>query len=225
MHQTPKCIGIILDGNRRWAKQNGLPKLEGHRRGYERAIECVGWVRDRSIKHLALFVFSTENWNREQDEVSYLMRLLREMAQKELRDLVKENVRVRFIGTRDRLDPQIREAMQQVEKESEHNDGITVWVCLSYGSRAEITAAAMALAKTGQEITEDSLRKHFWSAEMPDLDIVVRTSGEQRLSNFLLWQSAYSELFFIKPHWPDFSEKILDEVLAEYAQRERRMGK
>src|SRR3989344_2560715 len=108
MSEVPQCIGIILDGNRRWAKAHGLPKLEGHHRGYERAIECVRWVRDRGIKHLALFVFSTENWNREQDEVSYLMRLLREMAQKELRDLAKEGVRVRFIGTRDRLDPDIR---------------------------------------------------------------------------------------------------------------------
>lgn len=226
MPKTPQCIGIILDGNRRWAVSHGLPKLEGHRRGYDRLIECVRWVRDRNIPHLVVYAFSTENWNREATEVSYLMDLLADMAEKQLAELAKENVRVRFIGTKDdRLPARVRSAMEKSERESAGNSAITVWVCLSYGARAEITEAARAVAHEGVEITEESLRKHFWSAEMPDPDIIIRTGGAQRLSNFLLWQAAYSELFFVEPYWPDFSEDMLDGVLAEYAKRERRMGK
>lgn len=223
--KTPQCIGIILDGNRRWAKANGLPKLEGHRRGFDKLIECARWVRDRGIPHLAVFAFSTENWNREAEEVSYLMGLLREMAKTKIRDLEKEGVRVRFVGTRDRLAPDIREAIEEAEKASAANSRLTLWVCLSYGARTEITEAAESLRGSGEPITESALRAHFWSADMPDPDIVIRTSGEKRLSNFLLWQAAYSELFFIEPHWPDFSEQMLDDILAEYATRERRHGR
>jgi len=219
-----KCVGIIMDGNRRWAKANGLPKLEGHRRGYERAIECAHWVRNRGIKHFVLYAFSTENWNREVEEVSYLMNLLREMATKGLRELAKENIRVRFVGTRDRLTSDILSAMELVEKESAQND-FTIWVCLSYGGRAEITAAAAATAAAGVPITEESLHSYFWSALMPDPDLIIRTSGEKRLSNFLLWQSAYSELFFTDTLWPDFNEKEFDAILADFASRERRHGK
>lgn len=219
-----ECLGIILDGNRRWAKEHGVPKLEGHRRGYEKAIECARWVRDHGIKHFVLYVFSTENWNREAEEVSYLMNLLREMATKGLRELAKENIRIRFIGTRDRLSPEILEAMELVEKESAGND-FTMWVCLSYGGRAEITAAAVAVAATGAPITEESLRTHLWSAQMPDPDIIIRTGGEMRLSNFLLWQVAYSELFFTDTKWPDFTKEEFDSILAEFAGRERRRGK
>ena len=224
MYQTPQCIGIILDGNRRWAKERGLPKLEGHRRGLERVIDCARWVRDRGIKHMVVYAFSTENWNRDAEEVSYLMTLFRGMAQKDLRELVKEGIRVRFIGTRDRLDPDLQEAMRRAEEESAHQSALTFWICLSYGGRAEITEAARAVASGGGDITEESLRAHFWSAEMPDPDIIIRPGGEIRLSNFLLWQAAYSELFFIKPYWPDFSEETLDGILKEYEARERRMG-
>ena len=221
---TPACVGIILDGNRRGAKAQGLPKLEGHRRGYEKALDAARWARDRGIKHLVVYAFSTENWNREQEEVSYLMNLLREAAEKGFQDLAKEGVRVRFIGTRDRLAPPLLAAMEKVEKESASHS-FTLWVCLSYGGRAEIAAAAAAAARTKEPITEETLQAHLWSAEMPEPDIIVRPGGEKRLSNFLTWQSVYSELFFIDPHWPDFSEKIFDEILAEFAQRERRRGK
>lgn len=221
---VPVCVGIILDGNRRWAKEHGLPKMEGHRRGYERLLDCTRWARDRGVKHLVAYAFSTENWNREIEEVSYLMNLLREAATKGLQDLAKENVRVRFIGTRDRLDADLVEAMERVEKESATND-FTLWICLSYGGRAEIVAATVAAAKEGGTLTEESLRAHFWSAEMPDPDIIIRPGGEKRLSNFLLWQAAYSELFFIEEKWPAFTEKILDSILAEFEQRERRRGK
>jgi undecaprenyl diphosphate synthase len=147
------------------------------------------------------------------------------MAKKKLRDLEKEGIRVRFIGTKDRLAPDILEAMKEAEEESKENARLTLWICLSYGSRAEIQAAAESLRSSATPITEESLRARFWSAEMPDLDIVIRTSGEKRLSNFLLWQAAYAELFFVEPHWPDFSEKMLDDILAEYAMRERRHGR
>lgn len=198
--------------------------MEGHRRGYERAIECARWVRDRGVKHFVLYAFSTENWNRTNEEVSYLMDLLRRMATEGLRELAKDDIRIRFIGTRDRLAPDVIQAIEQAERESEHNR-FTMWVCLSYGGRAEITAAAAAAAASGAPITEESLRSHFWSAQMPDPDIIIRTGGDVRLSNFLLWQAAYSELFFIDIFWPDFSEKELDSILAEFAQRERRRGK
>ncbi len=222
--KPPGCIGVILDGNRRWARVSGLPELEGHRRGYERFVECTRWVRDRGIKHLAVYAFSTENWNRKAEEVSYLMDLLYEVAQQPLRKLGEENIRIRFIGKLDMLPQKLREAMARTEEGSAQNDGLTAWVCISYGSRQEITAAAQYLAATGQTITEGSLRKHFWTADMPDPDLIIRPGGEKRLSNFLLWQAAYSELFFIDPYWPDFSEALLDQVLAEYAGRERRMG-
>ncbi|HEY4517186.1 MAG TPA: polyprenyl diphosphate synthase [Candidatus Paceibacterota bacterium] len=221
----PTCIGIILDGNRRWARANGLPEFEGHRRGYDRFVECTRWVRDRGIKHLAVYVFSTENWNRKAEEVSYLMNLLQEIAQQPLRKLAEENIRLRFVGKLEMLPQNLQEAIVRNEAGSKHNDGLTVWVCMSYGSRQEITAAAQELATTGQQITEQSLQKHLWTADMPDPDLIIRPGGEKRLSNFLLWQAAYSELFFIDSYWPDFSETILDRILEEYATRERRMGR
>lgn len=221
--EVPSCIGIIMDGNRRWAKSHGLSTLEGHRRGYDKAVECARWVREQGVSHFVLYAFSTENWNRTNEEVSYLMDLLRDMATTGLRELTKEGIRIRFIGTRDRLTPDVLQAMELVEKESAHND-FTMWICLSYGGRAEIAAAATAAA-TGVPITEESLHSHLWSAEMPDPDIIIRTGGDKRLSNFLLWQVAYSELFFIDTFWPAFTKEEFDSILAEFAQRERRHGK
>lgn len=222
--ESPKCLGIILDGNRRWAKEKGLPKLEGHRKGADRLVECARWVRDRGIGHLAVYAFSTENWNRAEEEVAYLMNLFLEIAEKGLRELSKENIRIRFIGSRDQLPEKLADAMVRLEKEGEKNS-FTLWICLSYGGRAEIVAAATKAAASGHPITEESLRSHFWSAEMPDPDIIVRTGGEKRLSNFLTWQSVYSELFFIDPKWPDFSEQDLDSIIEEFSIRERRRGK
>jgi undecaprenyl diphosphate synthase len=220
----PACIGIILDGNRRWAKANGSPKLEGHRRGYERVIDCARWVRDRGIKHLAVYAFSTENWDREETEVSYLMGLMREMAQEPLRKLSGEHIRVRFVGQREMMASDLQESMARAESALVEDARLTLWVCLSYGARAEITTAAKEIAERGDEITEESLREHFWTADMPDPDLIIRPGGEKRLSNFLLWQAAYSELFFIDTYWPDFSQEILDEILKEFTTRERRMG-
>ncbi|HEV7449534.1 MAG TPA: polyprenyl diphosphate synthase [Candidatus Paceibacterota bacterium] len=226
MEQTPACVGIILDGNRRWAKEKGLPKLEGHREGLLVTLKnIIRATKDCGIPNLAVFLFSTENWSREGAEVAYLMNLFREQWKSELTDLGKEGVRVRFVGQRERFDPDLQKAMNEIEADTANNTELTLWACMSYGGRAEIVDAAKATVTAGEEITEESLRKHFWSAEMPDPDIIIRTSGEKRLSGFLLWQSAYSELFFIDKNWPDFSKDDLEGVLKEFAERERRHGK
>ncbi|MEK7068324.1 MAG: polyprenyl diphosphate synthase [Patescibacteria group bacterium] len=225
MNDTPACIGIIMDGNRRWAVARGLPKLEGHRQGAEVLRETARNARDAGVKHLIVYAFSTENWQREQEEVGYLMDLLRDFFKNYLKDLSQENIRVRIVGQKDRFDPDIQKIFEETEHASTNNTGLTLWVCLSYGSRAEIVAAAKAACARGQEITEDSLAAHLWTAGMPDPDIIIRTSGEKRLSNFLLWQAAYSELFFIDTMWPDFTKDKLGQVLAEFAARERRRGK
>lgn len=221
----PQCIGFVIDGNRRWAREREMNTLEGHKAGLDRVDECVRWVRTRGMAHAAFFVFSTENWKRTEEEVGYLMRLFEEMAKKWLSRVAEEGVRLRFVGKLDMLPEHLRASIRELEEKSAHHTELTVWTCISYGGRAEITAAARAVGEAHEEVTEESLRAHMWSAEMPDPDIIVRTGGEKRLSNFLLWQAAYSELFFLEPYWPDFSEKLLDEVLAEYAERERRHGK
>jgi len=220
-----ECIGFILDGNRRWAKEKGLPQLEGHRRGFENLKSAARWVHARGIPHMVVYAFSTENWNRSEEEVAYLMDIYRGMIRSCIEELGKEGIRTRFIGQRERFADDIQKSMLEAEKETEANTSMSLWIGLSYGSRAEIVEAAQTLAMANTEITDDSLRGAFWSAEMPDPDIIVRSGGEQRLSNFLLWQAAYSELFFLRPYWPDFDEEALDSVLAEYAARERRRGK
>lgn len=225
MSDAPTCIGIILDGNRRWAKERGLPSLEGHRRGFENLKTVARLVRDRGVGHLVVYAFSTENWNRSPEEVGYLMDIFREAIRDSVEELGKEGIRVRFLGERERFAPDIQEGMRDAETRTMVNERMMLWMCLSYGARAEIVTGARALAARGEEITQESLRSALWSAEMPDPDLIIRTSGEQRLSNFLLWQAAYSELFFIKPHWPDFDATLLDDILAQFSHRERRHGK
>ncbi|TSC64793.1 MAG: undecaprenyl diphosphate synthase [Parcubacteria group bacterium Gr01-1014_91] len=220
-----ECIGIILDGNRRWAKARGLSKLEGHRAGKENLKTVTRFIRDSGIKHLVVYAFSTENWNREPVEVSYLMELFRESIKKEMTELGKEGVRTRFVGQRERFSEDLQQSMDEIEKETSKNEAITLWVCLSYGGRAEIVAAANAATAKSDIITEEILSKNMWTAEMPNPDIIIRTGGEKRLSGFLTWQSIYSELFFIDTFWPDFNKETFDAILAEFAGRERRNGK
>ena len=222
--RTPTCIGIILDGNRRWAKENGLPAFEGHRRGMNNVETIAYAARDLGIRHMAVYAFSTENWNRSKEEVSYLMEIFESTIRERLAKFADEHIAVRFVGQIERFSPSLQAAMRSAEAKNPESPRLTVWVCISYGSRAEIAQAAKAAAEQG-EMTETSLAKHLWTGGMPDPDLVIRTGGEQRLSNFLLWQSAYSELFFLKTHWPAFTKKDLEAVLAEYAARERRMGK
>lgn len=219
-----QCIGIIMDGNRRWAKEQGLPKLEGHRAGSEKLKDTVRLVRSHSIAHLVVYAFSTENWNRDSNEVSYLMDLFCELIKKEMKELGEEGARIRFIGQRERFSKELQQTMLEQEAETAGNDAITLWICLSYGGHAEIVVAANAAALEG-EITEDSLAKHLWTAGMPEPDIIIRTGGEKRLSNFLPWQSVYSELFFTDSFWPAFTNEEFESILAEFAARERRHGK
>lgn len=221
---APVCIGIIMDGNRRWAKARGLPKLEGHRTGANKLKDTVRFMCENGIKHLAVYAFSTENWDREPIEVSYLMDLFRELVRGELRKMGEEGVRIRFSGQRERFSSDLQQAIKDIEKETAGNDVITLWICLSYGGRAEIVMAANSAAARGP-ITEETLEQNLWTDGMPEPDIIIRTGGEKRLSGFLPWQSVYSELFFSDTLWPDFTKEEFDSILAEFAQRERRHGK
>jgi len=226
--KIPECIGIILDGNRRWAKEKGLPTFEGHREGAERLREAAYWVRDRGIKHLAVYAFSRENWSRSAEEISYLLTLFQTTIDRLSAKIVQERIRIKFVGERERFEKNIREAMVRLEEMTSNNDAMTLWVCLSYGGRAEIANAASAASKqagSDMEITEEMISQNLWTFGMPDPDIIIRTGREKRLSGFLTWQNIYSEFFFLDEYWPDFSEEILDRILDQYSKRERRMGK
>ena len=222
--KIPACIGIILDGNRRWAKAKGLPTLIGHTEGLKNLERALQWIKNAGVKHTVVYAFSTENWNRSPEEVSHLMNLLLNATREEFVRFAKEGGRVRFVGDRTRLSQELKSAMVDVEEKST-NGTHTLWVCLSYGGRAEIVEAARLMQKSGEEITEESFNNHLWTAGMPDPDLIIRTGGAKRISNFLPWQSTYSELFFIDTYWPDFSEVELNRILEEYGERERRMGR
>ena len=224
-HTAPACIGIIIDGNRRWAKEQGLPTLLGHQKGFENLVQAVRWVRDAKIQHLAVYAFSTENWNREQAEVEHLMDLIDKATHTAFEDLKKEGMQLHFVGDFSRLSQKTQERIATLEKESAQHDGFHLWICLSYSGRLEIERAVQSLIDSGEGVTQETLRAHMWSAGMPDPDLIIRTGGDQRLSNFLLWQAAYAELFFTPTYWPAFTKEELHTILADYAQRERRYGK
>lgn len=219
------CVGIIMDGNRRWAKERGLPTLEGHRRGYQKLEEVVVWAKEASLEHLVVYAFSTENWNRSKDEVTYLMRLFNEMVKEWGRRAHEEQVRLRFIGQCDRFDAGLQEGMRVLEEETKRYKTLTVAIAISYGGRAEVLDAINKIdpVKLGA-VTEESLRALMWTHDIPDPDVIIRTGGEQRLSNFLMWQSVYSELFFVDAFWPDFSRKDFDAIIQGMNERSRRFG-
>jgi undecaprenyl diphosphate synthase len=226
MTNGPQAIGIIMDGNRRWAKERGLPTLEGHRQGSERLRDVVRWARDADVREVTIYAFSTENWNRSKEEVEYLMKLFKEAFTNQFDEFMKEGVRIRFIGQRERMSEELQALMQDLEEKSRTNENGSLIIALSYGGQAEILSAANALLAEGKEqITEAELRSRMWSAGLLDPDLIIRTGGEKRLSNFLTWQSAYSELFFTDTMWPDFSEEEFTDILAEFSSRERRHGK
>lgn len=227
----PQSIGVILDGNRRWARARELPALEGHRAGYNKTKEFVLWARDAGVRAVIAYVFSTENWNRASTEVSYLMNLLREaLAERETRAYKKENIQIRVVGDRAMLADDMKDQIARAEEHTKDQGGLTLAFALSYGGRREIADAASRLVESMRNnvfrgvVDEKTLAKYLWTADIPDPDLIIRTGGEQRLSNFLLWQAAYSELFFTKTLWPDFSKEEFESILAEYAKRERRFG-
>lgn len=225
-------IAIIMDGNGRWAKKRGLPRTLGHRKGAEVVKEICKAAEKAGIKYLTLYAFSTENWKRSAEEVNALMDLLRQYLKSDLKELQEHGVCIRFIGERQMLAPDIVENMAKLEEETAQNDKMTLCVALSYGSRQEIVHATRRLAllaKRGDINVDDIDEKLFsdmlYTKDIPDPDILIRTSGEQRISNYLLWQLAYTEFFFIDTLWPDFNEKLLLEIIDSYKSRERRYGK
>jgi undecaprenyl diphosphate synthase len=220
----PTCLGFIMDGNRRWAKEQHLPTLEGHQRGLEVFLDVVRFVRDEQIPHAVFYAFSTENWKRSSDEVIYLMALFSQLLKTLSEQLTEEGVRIRIIGQRQDFSVELQAQMDELEKASAQYEGTTVWIALSYGGRAEIIAAVNAAIQGGQSVDETAFESLLWTAEMPDPDMIIRTSGEQRLSNFLAWKAAYSEFYFIKKHWPALTKADLQDILMEYAKRERRRG-
>ncbi len=227
----PRHIAIIMDGNGRWAKARGLPRIAGHRSGAEAVRRTVTAAGELGIPYLTLFGFSSENWNRPSAEVQDLMVLLRHYLRGEIAELQRNGVRLKVIGQLTRLAPDIVDMIAGAESMTRENCHITLTIALSYGGRAEIVAAVQAIAAevargslAAEDVDEDCLARHLFTANIPDPDLLIRTSGEQRISNFLLWQCAYSELVFTKTLWPDFSRNDLEQAIADYCGRERRYG-
>jgi undecaprenyl diphosphate synthase len=228
---VPRHVAIIMDGNGRWAAARGLPRGEGHRRGVEALRRTVRAAGDLGIAFLTIFSFSAENWSRPPAEIRELMVLLRRFIRRDLADLHRRGVRVRVIGEREDLDSDIRRLLDEAEELTKHNSRLVLVVAFNYGARQEIARAArrMAAEVAGGDlalnaVTADKLASYLDAPDVPDPDLIIRTSGEQRLSNFLLWQAAYSELVFVPAYWPDFDRAALEDAIIEYRRRERRFG-
>jgi undecaprenyl diphosphate synthase len=227
----PRHVAIIMDGNGRWAAARGLPRVEGHRRGVEALRRTIRAAGEMGIRFITIFSFSAENWSRPASEIGELMGLLRRFIRDDLAELHKSGVRVRIIGEREGLEPDIGRLLAEAEELTKDNDGLTLVVAFNYGARQEIARAAKRIAHEVAEgrlkpdaVTVETVSGYLDAADLPDPDLVIRTSGEQRLSNFLLWQSAYSELVFVPLNWPDFDRAALEGAIGEFRQRERRFG-
>ncbi len=230
--RIPRHIAVIMDGNGRWAKQRSLKRIEGHRKGAESVSEIVRACREIGVRYLTLFAFSVENWQRPREEVTALMVLLREYLLSELEEMMENGISLKSIGNVEALPPLIRETLTEIAAKTRENDRMTLTLALSYGGRDEIVAAAREIARRAragtlkeEEITKETFSRFLFTAAMPDPDILIRTSGEYRISNFLLWQMAYTELYFTDVLWPDFSREHLLRAIADYQNRERRFGR
>ena len=219
-----RAVAIIMDGNARWARRRGLPVAAGHRAGTKALRRTVEAAIDLGVESLAVYAFSPENWTRPPDEVELLMEIFTETIERELPDLVRQGVRTRFIGRRDRAPEPLRERMAALERETESNRRLNLWIAFDYGGRGEIVEAARRATEAGVEVDEETFASFLYAPEMPDPDLLIRTSGELRVSNFLLWQLAYAELVFVETLWPDFAEDELRSALENYASRRRRFG-
>lgn len=220
-------LGLIIDGNRRWAKANNLPTLEGHRKGYVKLKEIAKYAINNGIEYVSAYIFSTENWNRTKTEVKYLMRLAYQMATKEVDEVHKENIRVRFLGNKQNLDDKLIQAIEKAEQKTKDNSRGTLALCFNYGGQQEIADAVRQIVTKNvkpEAITPELIEQNLYSADIPPIDLLIRTSGEQRLSGFMMWRTAYSELYFTNKYWPDFTTADLDDALVEFTKRERRMG-
>jgi len=218
------AVAIIMDGNARWAHKRGLPIAAGHRAGTKALRRTVEAAIDLGVESLAVYAFSTENWTRPPEEVELLMEIFTETIERELPDLVRQGVRTRFIGRRDRAPDELRARMAALERETEANRRLSLWIAFDYGGRAEIVDGANRAVAAGREVDEETFASYLNAPEMPDPDLLIRTSGELRISNFLLWQLAYAELVFVDTLWPDFGEEQLRAALDDYASRRRRFG-
>lgn len=223
---VPAHLGLILDGNRRWATAQGLPTLDGHKKGYENLKTIAKYAFDQGVQYVSAYVFSTENWKRSTEEVDYLMKLLIWVSKHEVKELDKQNIRVQFLGEEERLSPQVIAAMESAEAKTKDNTGGTLLLCLNYGGHQEIATAMnkILLKQPSGEITPEMITQHLYKPEIPAVDLIIRTSGEQRISNFMLWRAAYSELYFIEKHWPEFTEQDLQIALDDFENRQRRFG-
>jgi undecaprenyl diphosphate synthase len=229
MPQGPvRHLAIIMDGNRRWAKECGLPSFNGHQAGYETLKRIGDACLDRGIGILTVFAFSTENWKRADEEVGYLMDLLEKGLRDELSTFMQKKARIRVLGRRQGLRPSALRAIEDAERETASNTAVTLNLCVNYGGRLEIVDACKKIVADGvpaDQIDEAALQARMYWPDMPDPELIIRTSGEERLSGFLLWQAAYSEFYWCPKHWPDFDEAELDKALEAYAVRRRRFGK
>ena len=223
----PNHVGIIIDGNRRWAKERNLPILEGHSKGYDKLKQAPGWFFNQGVKILSIFAFSTENWQRSRTEVNYLMKLIKQAFDEDLDEFHQKGYKVLVSGKIDELPGDLPEVCCQAMNKTQNNTVGTLHICLNYGGRVEIVDAIRKIIKhslSPEQVHKGMIRKYLYQGELDDPDIIVRTSGEQRLSGFLLWQSEYSELLFLKKYWPDFEESDVDIIIKEFSQRKRRFG-
>lgn len=224
----PTHLGFVLDGNRRWAKGRGLPAIEGHRRGHATLNKVARVAFARGIKYVSAFVFSTENWSRTAEEVEHLMGLASRFLEKDLKELQRENIRVVWLGSEERIHEKLLGKIKKAVKETSNNTGGTLALCFNYGGQDEIIAATRKLVATGkkaQDITKELFEQALYAPGVPPVDLLIRTSGEKRVSGFMLYRMAYAELCFVEKMWPDFTEHDLDAALDEYAGRERRIGR
>lgn len=231
VEKIPTHIAIIMDGNGRWAKAQGKDRCEGHIEGVVSVKACIKAARKRGVRYLTLYAFSTENWGRPQEEVNALMELFCKSVTKETPELIEQGVRVRIIGRRDRFSEEVRERLLHIEESTKEGDKLTLVLAFDYSSRDEIVRATRVVAEKvlrgelpAESIDDATVSAHLDTADIPDPDLIIRTSGECRLSNFLLWQASYAEMYFPQTMWPDFREEAFDKALEVYAQRERRYG-
>ncbi len=231
LNDIPKHVAIIMDGNGRWAKKRGMPRFLGHRQGVKTVKRIVRRASDLGIKYLTLYAFSTENWNRPQDEVNFLMDLFVETLENEFKDLYEENVKLNFIGQLDALPQKVQDTLNRTKENSKDNDGLELILAINYGSRNEILSSIKTIAsdiKSGKikvdEIDEQMVSDNLFASHVPDPELLIRTSNEHRISNYLLWQIAYSEFIFVDALWPDFTNELFEDSLFDYQNRHRRFG-
>ncbi len=224
MSRLPRHIAIIMDGNGRWAKKRGLPRTAGHKVGAEVFRKIATYCKNLGMDYLTVYAFSTENWKRPKEEVDTIMGLLKQYMLEAIESMERDQIKLKFLGDMSALSPEIQELMERTNAISEKIDGFQANICLNYGGRDEIIHAARECVAVGEDLTEENFAKHLYSAGIPDPELIIRPSGEVRLSNFLLWQCAYSEFYFCDTLWPDFNENTLDEAIIDYQKRDRRFG-